>query len=366
MSSTQQKPDPTAASNASVLGSNPQFPRNEFVRLAKESVRKVAAGKAGQSIAAIAWRLPLVRLISSGYPTVLVYHGVARTRAEGAIDAETFERHISLLAKNFECVSSEHLRNYRRRADRNQVLLTFDDGLRNNFDVAKPILLKYRVPALFFISSRHAERGRYLWFSYLRALKLHFPGDTLSFRGAQFDMRPEAREASVMELREFLLGLRPHPSAMYRAIEDELPPLEDFMTPAQLSDECEGMTGEQVADLTANPLFSVGCHTVDHPYLPRCEPTEMCRQISENKSWLEAVSRVRCDAIAYPLGDYDAAVVELCRKHMFSQGYALSPLLRSTPEFEIPRVGIYSNSLEFLGLKAQWGNLLRAARLAVG
>lgn len=366
MSSTQQRIDSTAASKASLLRSKPQFPRNEFIRLAKESVRKVAAGKAGQSIASLTWRLPFVRLISSGYPTVLVYHGVGRTRAEGAIDAETFERHISLLTKNFECVSSEHLRSYRRRADRNQVLLTFDDGFRNNFDVARPILLKYRVPALFFISSRHADPGRYLWFSYLRALKRHFPSDGFSFRGTQIDMGPEAREASMTQLREFLLSLKPHPAAMYLAIEEELPRLEDFMAPEQLSDECEGMTAEQVGELASNPLFSIGCHTVDHPYLPRCEPAEMCRQISENKSWLEAVAGLRCDAIAYPLGDYDAAVLELCRKLMFSKGYALSALLRSTPEFEIPRIGIYSTSLEFLGFKAQWGNLLRAARLAVG
>jgi peptidoglycan/xylan/chitin deacetylase (PgdA/CDA1 family) len=331
-----------------------------------ELLIKAAAVKAGQPIASIAWRLPLVRLISSGYPTVLVYHGVARTRAEGAIDAEAFERHISLLTKNFECVSSEHLRNYRRRAARTQVLLTFDDGFRNNFDVARPILLKYRVPALFFVSSRHAERGRYLWFSYLRALKKHFPSEGFDFRGKRIDMRPEAREASIQQLREFLLTLRPHPAAMYRAIEDELPRIEDFMSAAQLNDECEGMTGEQVAELAANPLFSIGCHTVDHPYLPRCEPAEMCRQISENKSWLQAVAGVRCDAIAYPLGDYDGAVLELCRKLMFSRGYALTALLRSTPEFEIPRIGIYSRSLEFLGFKAQWGNLLRAAGLAVG
>jgi peptidoglycan/xylan/chitin deacetylase (PgdA/CDA1 family) len=331
-----------------------------------EMLVKAAAGKAGQSIASIAWRLPLVRLISSGSPTVLVYHGVGRARAEGGIDGETFERHIALLAKNFECVSSAHLRNYRRRADRTQVLLTFDDGLRNNFDVARPILLKYRVPALFFISSRHAEPGRYLWFSYLRSLKRHFPSDAFWFRGTQIDMRPEAREASMMQMRESLLNLRPHPAAMYRAIEEELPRLEDFMMPEQLSDECEGMTAEQVGELAADSLFSIGCHTVDHPFLPRCEPAEMCRQISENKRWLEAASGVRCDAIAYPLGDYNAAVLELCRKVMFSQGYALSALMRSTPEFEIPRIGIYSTSVEFLGFKAQWGNLLRAARLAVG
>lgn len=170
----------------------------------------------------------------------------------------------------------------------------------------------------------------------------------------------------MKRLTEFLLDLKPHPAAMYRAIQEELPPLDDFMSPQQLADECEGMTAEQVGEMAADSLFSIGCHTVDHPFLSRCEPEEMCRQIDENKRWLESASGRKCDAIAYPVGDYDAQVLGLCRRLQFSHGYAVSASLRSEPELEIPRIGIYSTSLEFLGFKVLWGNLLRAARIAFG
>jgi peptidoglycan/xylan/chitin deacetylase (PgdA/CDA1 family) len=328
-------------------------------------MRKVIANRTRRSLASIGWRLPLVRLILPPRPTVLVYHSVLRTGDGSSLDAASFEQHIAFLKKNFEFISPKGLGDCRRRTGRPQVLLTFDDGMRNNFEVARPILARHHVPALFFISSRHAVPSRYLWFAYLRALNKYFPGDGFLFRRAYIDMRPAVREASVKRLTEFLLSLKPHPAAMYSAIQEELPPLEDFVPPG-LRDEFEGMTAEQVGELASDALFSIGCHTVDHPFLSRCEPEEMCRQIAENKSWLESASGLKCDAIAYPLGDYNAQVLGLCRRFRFSQGYAVSASLRSVPELEIPRIGIYSTSLEFLGFKVLWGNLLRAARIAVG
>ena len=329
-------------------------------------MRSVVADKMGRSLASIGWRLPLASLFAPHHPVVLIYHSVPRVADGDSVDAAVFERHILFLKEHFQFISPHEMGIRRPRSQRTEVLLTFDDGMRNNFDVVWPILSKHGVPALFFVSSRHAEPGRYLWFNYLRALKKYYPHDRLAFHGAQIDMRPAVREESLTRLTNALLDLKPHPAAMYRAIEKELPPLEDFMTPQQLRDECEGMRAEEIAALGKSALFTVGCHTVDHPFLSRCEPREMRRQIEENKHWLEAVSGIRCDAIAYPAGDYNTDVLGFCREAAFSQGYAVAASVRSVPELEIPRVGIYSASLEFLGFKVRWGNLLRAARVSFG
>lgn len=330
------------------------------------SLRKAIASRMGRSLASIGWRLPLARLIAPSRLVVLIYHSVPPTGDGNSVDAAVFERHIVFLKENFQFISPREIEVPRRRMDCTEVLLTFDDGMRNNFDVVWPVLTKHGIPGLFFISSRHAEPGRYLWFVYLRALKKYFPRDRFFFRGTHVDMRAPLREESVARLTDQLLEMKPHPGAMYEAIEHELPALRDFMTPQRLRDECEGIRAEEIATLGKNELFSIGCHTVDHPFLARCEPKEARRQIEDNKCWLETVSGIRCDAVAYPSGDYNAEVLALCRESGFLQGYAVSPALRSAPELEIPRVGVYSASLEILGFKVQWGNLLRAARVSFG
>src|SRR6202022_1886587 len=118
--------------------------------------------------------------------------------------------------------------------------------------------------------------------------------------------------------------------------------------------------------LASDPLFMVGSHTVDHPFLTRCPPYEAVRQMRENKSWLERVTNRPCNTIAYPSGDYNTEILGACPELGFSRGYATTPLFGQDREFEIPRMGIYSPSVETLGFKIYWGNVMRAMGMKVG
>ena len=318
-----------------------------------------------EPVLALAWRFPGARVFASRTTVLLLYHGVPR--AGDGVSAATFDAHIRFLARHFELISPDEADRRRSRQRRLRVCLTFDDGFRNNAEVAAPILRKHGVPATFFISSRHATPGKYLWFSYLRALERWFPGQQLSFRETTFDMTsPDHRRRSIERLSNLLLGLRPHPGAMYAAIERELPRLEDFIAERDLHDGYAGMTAEQVRELASDPLFTVGAHTEDHPFLTRCDEEERRRQLQVNRDWLEAVSGQPCNTIAYPSGDYDSATLRACRDAAFVRGYAVASRIDRTSPMEIPRIGIYSASVEALGFKTQWASALRTCGLPVG
>jgi peptidoglycan/xylan/chitin deacetylase (PgdA/CDA1 family) len=229
-----------------------------------------------------------------------------------------------------------------------------------------PGLRQYRVPATFFLCSRHAAPGRYLWFAYLQALEAHFPSGSFSFRGHVMDMSPDQRSATMARLRTWLLELTPHPAAMYGAIEDELPRLEDFVSAEYLADHYAGMTVEQIQEVASDSLFTIGAHTADHPFLTKCRPDEVVRQLDTNREWLEGIVATRCGAVAYPSGDYDDDVLNHCHALGFDDGYALTPRSGLRPELQVPRVGVYSTSLDVLGMKVQWGNVLRALRYPIG
>jgi len=322
--------------------------------------------KVRKSVLIVGWRFPLIRAISSRQPVILLYHGVPPEGRGTIVDGKVFDQHIGFLKQYFELVSPDDLGKKRRVLDKIRVALTFDDGFRNNAEVVAPILRRHRVPAMFFICSRHVTPGKYLWFSYLYALEKHFRWNSFSFRGKSLDMSSGQRQSSIRRLRKFLLNLTPHPSAMYQAIDEELPRLEDFIDGDELTSCYAGITYEQMGELAADPLFSIGAHTVDHPFLAKCEREEAFRQIQDNKTWIEQVCHQQCDTIAYPSGDYNATLLKQCRKLGFAQGYAVIPSVNMDLQFEIPRVGIYSTSLDILGVKVQWGNLMRALRIKAG
>lgn len=224
-----------------------------------------------------------------------------------ARDGSTFEQQVLFLKRHFDIASPDDFENPRRRFDRLRIFLTFDDGLRNHVEVVAPILRRHNIPAIFFVPSRHSAPGRYLWFSYLQALERHFEGSGFAFRGERIGMAIAQRHQSITRLSEMLLALTPHPASMYEAIEQELPPLEEFVGDKDLIDRYAGMMPEHVGDLASDRLFEIGAHTVDHPLLTRCSSDEAIRQLAENKRWLEQITNRRCDAIAYPSGNYDGS-----------------------------------------------------------
>jgi peptidoglycan/xylan/chitin deacetylase (PgdA/CDA1 family) len=307
-----------------------------------------------------------LRALSSRRPIVLLYHGIPAADSNEGVDGWTFAEHVRLLSRFCDFVAVDDVATSRKTLDKIRLLLTFDDGFRNNAEVVAPILRRYGVPATFFVCSRHATQGKYLWFAYFQALESYFPARSLTFRGTSFDMSAERRRSSVRALVASLVGLRPHPSAMYDAIERELPPLEDFVAPAVLRDRYEGMPIDEVAALASDPLFAIGAHTVDHPLLTRCPPDEARRQLRENVDWIEQGTKRRCAGVAYPSGDYDAGVLRLVRELGLGRGFAVVPHVKSARDLEIPRIGIYSASTEILGFKMQWGNWLRSLRIRIG
>jgi peptidoglycan/xylan/chitin deacetylase (PgdA/CDA1 family) len=321
---------------------------------------KARLRKSARRIAPLAFRaaarLSPATSIKPIRPTVLLYHDVPRERS-GRIDSQSFEAHVRLLRERFDIVP--HTEAFTERPGRRRVILTFDDGFKNNANVAVPILRKYQVPALFFVSTRHLEPGKYLWFLQLQATEAFVGEVTLSFHGQEWDLTRPHRAATIRRLRKHLVGLKPHPSAMYDAIEEHLPPLESFISPEVIADRYAGLSREELHEIASDPLFEIGNHTHDHPYLTRCSLEEAKRQIALNTSILEEVTGKPCRTMAYPIGDYNGEVLRAVEESGFDSAFAVSVNVGRKAAFEIPRFGLYTASSDVLAFKVIHGMTCR-------
>jgi peptidoglycan/xylan/chitin deacetylase (PgdA/CDA1 family) len=296
-----------------------------------------------------------------------LYHGTPQHSVlPHDIDAGSFADHIRFLKSRFDIVPLSEAKIRRRPGDRVRVAMTFDDGFRNNFEVAAPILKEYNVPATFFVCKRPAEPGKYLWFVYLQMLEKRFRHASFSFRGELVDMSTSMRSHSIRKLQQKLLNLKPHPQAMYTAIERELPPLNEFVSRDELNDRCAGMSTDELHELAASELFSVEAHTCDHPLLTRCTRKEKNHQLNCCVDFIEQVCGTKCSAVAYPSGDYDDETLKLVIKRGLAIGYAVDARLHMRADLEVPRIGIYSSSTAKLGFKAVWGGRLRSWGVRIG
>jgi peptidoglycan/xylan/chitin deacetylase (PgdA/CDA1 family) len=99
---------------------------------------------------------------ANGRPRVVVlsYHSVRPSSGAGGTSPDALESHMRWLRRTCEVVPLyeilEHAR--RRQGHRATVSVTFDDGFADNYTNAMPILLRYEIPATFFVATGLIDR----------------------------------------------------------------------------------------------------------------------------------------------------------------------------------------------------------------
>jgi len=89
-----------------------------------------------------------------GLRAALLYHSVGG-KGVHSVGAEAFERQMELLAMRFSVVRLRDLAKAMTTTppDANLVCVTFDDGYRDNYEVAVPVLERFGIKATFFIAT---------------------------------------------------------------------------------------------------------------------------------------------------------------------------------------------------------------------
>jgi len=83
------------------------------------------------------------------------------------VRAQSFEAHMTYLRKRFDIISLDELldrwRTDRLKRDRAYCVITFDDGWKDNYQFAFPVLMKYRIPATIFLATDYIGTARWFW-----------------------------------------------------------------------------------------------------------------------------------------------------------------------------------------------------------
>ncbi|MBI5394676.1 MAG: polysaccharide deacetylase family protein [Verrucomicrobia bacterium] len=218
--------------------------------------------------------------------TLLTYHGVA---------APNFEQHLRWLTARYRVVplaeAAEWIRG-RGRDEGRRVVITFDDGYKSFYRDLWPLLRKYRAPATLFAVSGFIGTDRLLWWDLIESLLRRATVREVVVRGQRWPLDYAALVAHAKTLKE--------PDKL-RWIE-ELRAALGVELPQATGTEFELCTWDELRELAADPLVTVGGHTCTHPILSRV-PAEVARQeIERDKAILEERLQRPIRFFAYPNG----------------------------------------------------------------
>ena len=87
----------------------------------------------------------------------LMYHSIDSEKNQGGIFVDEFEEHIKWI-KDKKTFKMEELKGLDYKLPKNSILITFDDGYKNNYTLAFPILKKYNMKATIFLNTKFIEK----------------------------------------------------------------------------------------------------------------------------------------------------------------------------------------------------------------
>jgi len=232
------------------------------------------------------------RMTGSG-AAIVMYHSVQDDPAATNLDqlggiihsAEVFQGQMEIVARHFTPVTLEQILSFLagdKALPSRPVVITFDDGYRDNFHVAKPILDKLGIPAVFYVAVDCIQRQSLPWPSHLRHTFL--TGTAASWvdsQGTAWSLgRREAR------LRAFEEASKHCAKLAGQAQKDYLESVRSELHAPSLIPHGDMMTWDELRALD-RAGHTVGSHTVTHPNMAQITPEMAEVEFAESKLRLE-------------------------------------------------------------------------------
>jgi peptidoglycan/xylan/chitin deacetylase (PgdA/CDA1 family) len=209
-----------------------------------------------------------------------------------------------LRRRNVDLVSMDEVHRRLVEGDRKRrfIAFTFDDAYTDHKDAAYRILSKYEVPYIIYVPTSFLDRLGEMWWSALEQViaKHERIGLVIDGHDRNFDCRTPAEKMKVFEALYWWLRSLPTDEAIRVAVRD-LCARYGIDIAAICDRDC--MTWDDLAHVAADPLVTIGAHTVNHPVLAKLTEDRVRSELKMSRSVIEAAIGRRPEHFAYPFGD---------------------------------------------------------------
>jgi len=258
------------------------------------------------------WLGPLL----GGVGAIVTLHHVRPPRADAfqpnrllEVSPEFLEDVIRGLRRaNVDLIALDEMHRRLREQDfrRRSICFTFDDGYRDNLRYALPILKKYDVPFAIYIPTSFPDRAGELWWLSLEAVIARHSRIALVMDGQDRRYDCDSTEAKFELYEHIYWWLRSLESEddLRRAVRD-LASRYGVDNAAFCNELC--MTWGEIGEIAADPLATIGAHTVNHVMLKKANDADMRNEMQQSAAVIEAALGKKPAHFSYPVGDRTSA-----------------------------------------------------------
>jgi peptidoglycan/xylan/chitin deacetylase (PgdA/CDA1 family) len=229
---------------------------------------------------------------------------------------QLFEQTLKWLIKQgFNFISTEQLIGLfttQSKIPRSSVVLTVDDGWRDNKENIIAIANQYKVPVTIFITTEPVLKQKPYWWTF---------NQQLNEEGIGFMKTNKLKTWTNIERITYLNGY-----GFSNAFSNE------------------AMDENEVREADRSKYVFIESHTVTHPILTKCNDIEAEDEILLSKKHLEEIVGRKIKGFAYPNGSYGEREIALLKKHGYQYGFTTKSgyinLEKNRCLYSLPRIEV--------------------------
>jgi protein-tyrosine-phosphatase/peptidoglycan/xylan/chitin deacetylase (PgdA/CDA1 family) len=320
----------------------------------KTTIREIAA----QTCASTGLTTALERMVKSRSLMVLTYHRIgdaARTPYDSGTfsgSAEQFDEQVSYLKRRFHIVGLDEACKIAagdQLPPGTSILITFDDGYRDNYTSAFQILRSHNVPACFFLTTAFVGTGTVPWWDAIacvvkqsknRLIRLQYP------QPVTFNLEAEEPSQAIVQILEL------YKSSKMRDRERFLSDLEEECGVERPSTDSNRrfLSWDEAREMQQCGM-AFGAHTHTHEILSKLSLEQQEEELRISRETIEKQLSHPVEVMAYPFGDRSAFSRETSMDLLERTGYSAAfsmyggvNLPGETCQFDVRRYGIIRQS----------------------
>lgn len=287
---------------------------------------------------------------------ILLYHRVGTSNVPGSFEQTStseFEAEMRYLAKNYEVLELPRIIQCLQTGEalpKKSIVITFDDGYKDNYLNAYPLLKKYHLPATIFLTTGYIDSPELFWWDKLRYLVWHSSVNKIELD--QFGSYPlyskiDRNKAVTNIERKLKQSLETTKNELMNKLAD----ICRVDIPSNMNKEWV-VSWDEVREMSRNNI-GFGAHTVTHPIMTKISLEKVRWEVTESKRRIEAELEQPINTFSYPNGhpdDYNNDIKQILREAGFNCALAASPskvVVQQDELFQLNRISIGSDIDQF-------------------
>lgn len=271
--------------------------------------------------------IKLKKSLNSSDLSIYLFHGVIKKKINKNsirnynskhIDQDKFEKYIKFLSDNGQAITLNDIFDKNQKFI-NKYIITFDDGFYNNYKYALPIMKKYNVPHIIYLTSNYVDKNLISWIDRIDIAIDNCKKKVVYSKIFRKNFKLGSKKNKII----FLNFIRNYCKSIKKVdlnkfAEILLKDLKLSAPKTSISDLDKKLDWNCIKKMNENDLTEFGGHSHNHNILGHLTKSQYTKEIKKSLNFLSKKGNLKIKHYSYPEGfetSFNNGIINLLKKN---------------------------------------------------